>query len=369
MLITGTIKDSSGSEVGKVKIDYVGGVTYEQNDGSFVDSAKALFAAPSESSKALALVGRLSAVGQVMKRFVPALQYKTIWSLSKGEEGEFFVSKMEELAKLIEGMPKTYDQDGKGNASIAYLHYFGGSADWYITEKDKEGDGTQQAFGLASLYGDISEGELGYISIEELVSSPRVELDLHYTPKTLAQIKGVAEDKPETDTITPEIETKAEVITPEAVLPETIAPVVETALESPGTVGSADEDRLKAIIGRKVSMMDAGLPGELETLFLKYENHPVLSALANEAVKTYTNYIINLAKGGPALDSVQFTHDQTFLDSLIDGSTDLFADAVLDQVTPMIERYKDNPEMSARVDRAATAYAKQAVESAMLKLE
>jgi len=57
--------------------------------------------------------------------------------------------------------------------------------DWYITERDMETD-QLQAFGLANLgYG----GELGYISIEELKSS-NVEIDLHWTPKTLREVKA-----------------------------------------------------------------------------------------------------------------------------------------------------------------------------------
>jgi len=58
--------------------------------------------------------------------------------------------------------------------------------DWYITEKDM-GDEQIQAFGLADL--GMGFPELGYISIEELVENG-VELDLHWTPKTLAEVKS-----------------------------------------------------------------------------------------------------------------------------------------------------------------------------------
>lgn len=66
-------------------------------------------------------------------------------------------------------MDKTYEQDGKGEESIAYLHYFRGSADWYILEKDSEPE-QFQAFGWADLGGG---GELGYISIIDLVQKAR----------------------------------------------------------------------------------------------------------------------------------------------------------------------------------------------------
>jgi len=70
---------------------------------------------------------------------------------------------------------------------IAHLHYFTGSGDWYITERDTSTE-QHQAFGLADLgYG----GELGYISIAELIAN-NVELDLHFTPQPLAQLRKAA---------------------------------------------------------------------------------------------------------------------------------------------------------------------------------
>ena len=59
--------------------------------------------------------------------------------------------------------------------------------DFYITERDsdEDGQGQIQAFGLADLgYG----AELGYISIAELISN-HVELDFHFKPTTIAQLK------------------------------------------------------------------------------------------------------------------------------------------------------------------------------------
>ena len=110
---------------------------------------------------------------------------------AQGEESEYFRDKIHTLAKLIEHMPRTYAQDGLGDQAIAYLHYFKGGADWYITELDIETadePGQHQAFGLANLgYG----AELGYISIVELVANG-VELDLHFSPTTLATLKEAA---------------------------------------------------------------------------------------------------------------------------------------------------------------------------------
>lgn len=66
------------------------------------------------------------------------------------------------------------------------MHYFTSNGDFYITEKDID-DGVTQAFGLASI-GD-SYPELGYISITELVKNG-AEIDLHFEPKTLSEIKA-----------------------------------------------------------------------------------------------------------------------------------------------------------------------------------
>lgn len=77
---------------------------------------------------------------------------------------------------------KTYEQEGKGDRAIIYLHYFIGNCNWYITEKDSA-ENQLQAFGLADLgYGP----EYGYISIKELLENG-AELDLYYKPRTVAE--------------------------------------------------------------------------------------------------------------------------------------------------------------------------------------
>jgi hypothetical protein len=119
-----------------------------------------------------------------IREFISPSQLSVMGTNCRGEDGEWFKAKLVELAETITTMPKTYEQDDKGDDAIAYLHYFRGVADWYITEKDMDG-GVFQAFGLAHIH----ETELGYISIAELVKHG-VELDLYFTPKTLAEIKG-----------------------------------------------------------------------------------------------------------------------------------------------------------------------------------
>ena len=108
----------------------------------------------------------------------------------RGEEKEWFEQKLFEIAETIRTMPKTYEQDGKGDEAIVYLHYFGrGRMNFYITEKDMCEE-QEQAFGLSDLYGD--GGELGYINIVELTEN-NVELDWHWKLKTIGEIKAKKE--------------------------------------------------------------------------------------------------------------------------------------------------------------------------------
>lgn len=91
-----------------------------------------------------------------------------------------------ELGKQINDMPVSYQTDGQGKNAIAYLHYFRGGSDWYITEKDIEKK-QLQAFGYVVLNNDYQFAEFGYINIEELKEN-NVELDLFWTPKTINEI-------------------------------------------------------------------------------------------------------------------------------------------------------------------------------------
>jgi len=114
-------------------------------------------------------------------------QRSVVLSNCRGEEGEFFQAKLQELEQVFTTMPKTYETDGQGYQAVAYLHYFSSNSDWWITELDME-DEQLQAYGLACLNGDWMNAEMGYISLQELVEH-NVELDLYWTPKTIKEIK------------------------------------------------------------------------------------------------------------------------------------------------------------------------------------
>lgn len=134
------------------------------------------------------LVKQAQASIEVVRHFISMSQRAVMCNQCRGEEGDFFLQKFIDLRNLIESMPTTRQTDGQGDEAIAHLHYFCGGSDWYITEKDIEG-GVYQAFGFAVLNGDTDCAEYGYISILELVSH-RVELDLYFTPVSMAEIKA-----------------------------------------------------------------------------------------------------------------------------------------------------------------------------------
>lgn len=128
----------------------------------------------------------------ILYHFIGASQGAAIGAALRGEEGQFFHDKLDELAEIVRTMPKTGETDGLGENAIVHLHYFYGGADWFITEKDMgspddapEDVGKQfQAFGWAEILPDC--GEYGYISIEE-VCDAGAELDLYWKPKTVAE--------------------------------------------------------------------------------------------------------------------------------------------------------------------------------------
>lgn len=116
--------------------------------------------------------------------FIPKAQKKVINSLFSSEERMFFIKKVEELKKIIEGMPKTYETRGQGENAIVYLHYFFNGGDFFITEKDVYFS-QNQAFGLAC----CGYPELGYISIQEIINLEYAQLDLHWNPCSIRKVR------------------------------------------------------------------------------------------------------------------------------------------------------------------------------------
>lgn len=123
-----------------------------------------------------------------IKNFMNEQQYLLISSDFDNSEYEF-LDIVNRLYNTITTMPKKYGQDGKGDGAVCYLHYFSSGSDWYITEKDTTQYSEQhQAFGYAVLNNDMEMAELGFISIEEL-KTLNVELDFHFEPMKLGDVK------------------------------------------------------------------------------------------------------------------------------------------------------------------------------------
>jgi hypothetical protein len=140
---------------------------------------------------------RVRAAVRPLRAFIGAGQLDFIQQLCQGEEGEWFVAKLEEMAGIVASMPKTYDQRSvKAADQLVSLHYFTGGCDWWITEKDKgdpddapEERGQQhQAFGFT----DIGHGaEADYISIAEIIAHG-AEIDLHFPPRPAREVRRLA---------------------------------------------------------------------------------------------------------------------------------------------------------------------------------
>lgn len=124
---------------------------------------------------------------QNLPKFIPVAQQELYADLLvSSEEKEAFATKLAELEGVIKGMPVSYQTESQGDDAMVQLHYFDSDSEWFITEKDMEGDGTCEATGLTVI---DKQPHLGYISIESLVKTPGVEIDLHWKPKTLAEVK------------------------------------------------------------------------------------------------------------------------------------------------------------------------------------
>lgn len=124
--------------------------------------------------------------GNELHNFIGVNQRAVLIELLRGEEGDHFADLILNLATAIALMPKTYETDGQGMDATVHLHYFRGSIDAWVTEKDvgSEDDKRQtQAFGAVNLgHG----AEMGYVDIYTMLNAG-VELDLYWTPKTLKE--------------------------------------------------------------------------------------------------------------------------------------------------------------------------------------
>lgn len=136
------------------------------------------------------------ALVSMIGNFIGNQQAAVLADSLRGEERYGIADMVLEVWERIRAMPQSYETNGKSaNEVMVQLHYFMGGMDAWITEKDMGATGQwtpvtpqMQAYGLVSL-GDYPE--LGYVSIRELIDND-FELDLHWTLKSLAEVKEEA---------------------------------------------------------------------------------------------------------------------------------------------------------------------------------
>lgn len=124
-----------------------------------------------------------------LRPYLFAGQIAALERLSKGQEGEYFLRLVVDLAGRIRSVPAMDHGPEVTNDSPVMLHYFFQGSDWYIFElQHVEEDDVVLGFGWAILGGDYQMAELGYIGVSELLSCG-VELDFYFPPKTLGQVR------------------------------------------------------------------------------------------------------------------------------------------------------------------------------------
>lgn len=137
----------------------------------------------------------VDAIALMRGKFIGNDQCAAILDVLRGEESEWMAEKVNSLWATIQSMPQSYQTDGQDpEKTLCHLHYFVGTVDAWITEKDM-GERRKwtpeveqhQAFGVTRI--QPGSGELGYVSIPELLECG-AEIDLYWTPCTLASLKG-----------------------------------------------------------------------------------------------------------------------------------------------------------------------------------
>lgn len=141
-------------------------------------------------------------------QYMPKGEWQTVKDNMAGEEGQYFIDLAVNLVAFIKAMPIT--GTNRSDKALVYLHYFRGSTDCFITERDMEEDEQLQAYGFTILNGDLQNAEWGYISIPEITGAG-LELDLHWKTRPMDAIKkeyGLDDDSEPTGKPTAEAETQ-----------------------------------------------------------------------------------------------------------------------------------------------------------------
>ncbi|WP_208454143.1 hypothetical protein [Burkholderia gladioli] len=333
-------------------------------------------APPATLGKGMKALDRLTA-------FLTLAQRKVIANAMRGDEGQHFIDTAIEWAAVVDGMPKTYDTDGMGMDAIAVLHYFLGGSDWYITERDREGNGTQQAFGYAILNGDRTNAELGYISIDALVRAG-AELDLFWKPIALRLATAPAEPDPvATIGKTPEqqAEPMPDPVPPAPLSDETMQNFIAIAADSIGSLRRIDVYRVlnalvpdnvdgvtRAALASWIASMRPDLAAEVTSVMA--EEYPddgwtpppaeapaaLAAPLAPGANVLQPDSQPEAATAADPADDPQRSADIAFLHSVRDHKADMFDTGVAERMEQVIGAYPGDLALEAEWRAAVDAY-------------
>lgn len=111
----------------------------------------------------------------IAKSVLPAVQYVSTLKFAQGEEREFFVHKIKEIAAAVENAPKINETDGLEEHKIVLRYFHPSGTQSFVTEIGKDGD----AFGFQCLNDDWDNAEWGYLNLDELKNIRGMEVDFH----------------------------------------------------------------------------------------------------------------------------------------------------------------------------------------------
>lgn len=128
----------------------------------------------------------------IAKSVLPTVQYVSTLKFAQGEEREFFVHKIKEIAAAVENAPKINETDGLEEHRIVLRYFHPSGTQSFVTEIGNDGD----AFGFQCLNDDWENAEWGYLNIDELKNIRGMEVDFH-VPAGMTVEKFIQKEKSE----------------------------------------------------------------------------------------------------------------------------------------------------------------------------
>ncbi|MBO4704841.1 MAG: Eco57I restriction-modification methylase domain-containing protein [Spirochaetaceae bacterium] len=112
---------------------------------------------------------------ETAKSVLPYSQYITTLQLAFGEERDFFVRTLKNIASAVENAPEIYATDSEEQHPIILRYFHPTGTESFVTEIGEDGE----AFGFQCLNGDYAFAEWGYLDINEIKGIPMMQVDYH----------------------------------------------------------------------------------------------------------------------------------------------------------------------------------------------